>query len=278
MTTKSVSVLRMPHSPPAAPGCRSPRQQECPVEPPRTFIHTKGATHDLANQTPAMRHRPVWCSIPERRRGPGQRRAAVERIAVRTLTSQNPALNPFAQARFAAIVQLAVFEAVNSITGDYQGYLGSPSAPTGASVSAPIGSSPEAAAIAAAYRVLITFFGADAATALALNNDRAASLALIPDGTPKTTGIATGEAAAVAVMAVRAGDGSSPLTNYLPTPAGAGDWNLTPGCPTTPGNVPLGGILFNWGDIKPFGIELPASGHWYEPFRPVPPPHLRSTE
>ena len=83
-------------------------------------------------------------------------------IAVRTLTSQNPALNPFAQARFAAIVQLAVFEAVNSITGDYQGYLGSPSAPTGVSVSAPIGSSPEAAAVAAAYRVLITFFGAGA--------------------------------------------------------------------------------------------------------------------
>jgi len=32
--------------------------------------------------------------------------------------------NPFAQARYAAIVQLAVFEAVNSITGDYQPYLG----------------------------------------------------------------------------------------------------------------------------------------------------------
>jgi hypothetical protein len=199
-------------------------------------------------------------------------------IAVRTLTSQTPALNPFAQARFAAIVQLAVFEAVNSITGDYQGYLGSPSAPTGLSVSAPVGSSPEAAATAAAYKVLITFFGADPATALALNNDRAASLALIPDGAPKTNGIATGEAAALAVMAVRVGDGSSPLTNYLPAPAGAGDWDLTPGCPTTTGGIPLGGILFNWGDVKPFGIALPASGHWYEPFRPVPPPDLGSTE
>jgi hypothetical protein len=199
-------------------------------------------------------------------------------IAVRTLTTQTPTLNPFAQARFAAIVQLAVFEAVNSITGEYQGYLGSPSAPTGVSVSAPVGSSPEAAAIAAAFKVLITLFGADPATALALNNDRAASLALIPDGAPKTNGVATGEAAALAVMAVRVGDGSSPLTNYLPTPAGAGDWNLTPGCPMTPGNIPLGGILFNWGDIKPFGIELPASGHWYEPFRPVPPPPLGSNE
>jgi hypothetical protein len=199
-------------------------------------------------------------------------------IAVRTLTSQTPALNPFAQARFAAIVQLAVFEAVNSITGNYQGYLGSPSAPTGLSVSAPIGSSPDAAAIAAAYKVLITFFGADAATALALNNDRAASLVLIADGAAKTNGIATGEAAALAVMAVRVGDGSSPLTNYLPAPTAAGDWELTPGCPTTPGGLPLGGIVFNWGDMKPFGIAAPAAGHWYEPFRPVPPPALESNE
>ena len=32
--------------------------------------------------------------------------------------------NPFAQGRYAAIVQLAVFEAVNSISGEYQPYLG----------------------------------------------------------------------------------------------------------------------------------------------------------
>ena len=199
-------------------------------------------------------------------------------IAVRTLTSQTPALNPFAQARFAAIVQLAVFEAVNSITGDYQGYLGSPSAPTGASVSALFPSSPDAAAIAAAHKVLITFFGANAATALALNNDLAASLALIPDGEPKMRGITTGEAAAQAVMDVRVGDGSAPLTNYLPSPSGIGDWDLTPGCPKTAGGLDLGGILFNWGDMKPFGIPLPATGHWYEPFRPVPPPALTSNE
>ena len=31
---------------------------------------------------------------------------------------------PFPQARFAAITQLAVFEAVNAITGDYKPYLG----------------------------------------------------------------------------------------------------------------------------------------------------------
>lgn len=199
-------------------------------------------------------------------------------IAVRTLSSQNPALNPFAQARFSAIVQLAVFEAVNTITGDYQGYLGSASAPTGLSIAAPVGSSAEAAAIAAAYRVLFNYFGADAATAMALNADRAASLALIPDGAPKTNGIATGEAAAAALIALRVGDGSSPLTNYLPAPSAPGEWDITPGCPTTAGGAQLGGLLFNWGDLKPFGIALPATGHWYEPFRPTPPPELTSNE
>src|ERR1700745_786257 len=57
---------------------------------------------------------------------------------------------PITQARYAAIVQLAVFEAVNTITGDYQPYLGNIVAQPGASA--------EAAAVQAAYRVLITYF------------------------------------------------------------------------------------------------------------------------
>ena len=39
-------------------------------------------------------------------------------IAVNTAVANGQ--NPFAQARDAAIVQLAVFEAVNAITGDYR--------------------------------------------------------------------------------------------------------------------------------------------------------------
>ena len=63
-------------------------------------------------------------------------------IAVNTAVANSQ--NPFAQARYAAIVQLAVFEAVNAITGDYQPYLGTITAPPGASA--------EAAAIEAAYQ------------------------------------------------------------------------------------------------------------------------------
>src|SRR5205085_11254165 len=104
------------------------------------------------------------------------------RIAVSTLVAQGQ--SPFAQARFMAITQLAVFEAVNAITGEYRPYLGT--------VVAPAGASADAAAVAAAYRVLKNYFP------LAPNLDPAyaASLSVIADGSAKSGGIATGEAAA----------------------------------------------------------------------------------
>src|SRR5690349_24470969 len=92
----------------------------------------------------------------------------------------------FAQGRYAAIVQLAVFEAVNSITDDYRPYLGT--------IAAPPGASPEAAEVEAAYRVLTTYFPAPASIAR-LNAARTASLAARPDGPGKTDGIAVGDAA-----------------------------------------------------------------------------------
>jgi hypothetical protein len=94
-------------------------------------------------------------------------------IAVNTTAPSGP----FAQARYVAIVQLAVFEAVNSITRDYRPYLGS--------IVAPHGASADAAAIQAAFRVLSTYFPASASM---LGTARANSLALIPDGQPKSDG------------------------------------------------------------------------------------------
>lgn len=100
--------------------------------------------------------------------------------------------NPFAQARFAAITQLVVFETVNAITGHYTPYFGT--------ISAPPGSSAEAAAIAAAHTVLKNYFPAAAAS---VDAARAKSLASIPDGPPKLNGITVGEAAAAAMIAAR---------------------------------------------------------------------------
>src|SRR5215831_17927287 len=158
---------------------------------------------------------------------------------------------PFPQARFAAITQLAVFEAVNSITHDYQPYLGTITAPPGASA--------EAAAIAAAHTVLKGYFPG---SALSLDAARATSLATIPNSTGKTDGIAVGEAAAAAVMAARANDGSSPLAFFLPTSANPGDWQLTPSC------TAAGGAFFNWQNVTPFGIPSASQ------FRIDPPPEL----
>jgi hypothetical protein len=102
-------------------------------------------------------------------------------IAVNTAVANKQ--NPFAQARYAAIVQLAVFEAVNSITHKYQPYLGS--------ITAPPDASPDAAAIEAAYQVLSTYFPTSQPTLYA---DWTNSMQSIPDGSAKTDGIATGDA------------------------------------------------------------------------------------
>jgi hypothetical protein len=162
------------------------------------------------------------------------------------------AQNPFAQARFAAITQLAVFEAVNACTRRYEPYIGT--------VIAPWGASAEAAAVAAAHGVLKQYFPAAAAT---LDASRAASLAAIRDGSAKRSGVVVGEAAATAMIAARIDDGASPPETFLPDSTDAGVWQPTP---------PLfgPGILLHWRNLTPFGI--PGA----ERFRSAPPPALGS--
>ena len=178
-------------------------------------------------------------------------------IAMATLTG--PGQSPFAQARFMSITQLAVFEAVNAITGDYEPYLGT--------VVAPVGASADAAAVAAAYAVLKNYFP------LAPNLDPAyqASLAAIPNGAAKSGGIATGQAAAARMIAARLNDGSSPAQFYAPTSTDPGVWQLTPSCPAA------GGINFQWQNMTPFGVpSVPGSQAWIAQFAPDPPPALTS--
>jgi hypothetical protein len=175
-------------------------------------------------------------------------------IAIRTLSTQPaPGVNPFFQARFMAITQLAVFEAVNAVNGGYEPYVGTVGQAPGASA--------DAAAIAAAYRVLATYFSS-VVTIAALDADRASSLAAIPDSPAKTAGIAVGEAAAQAMIALRANDGSAPVPPVVPSSGVPGDWQLTQGC--------AGGAFFQWSGVAPFGIERAAD------FLPAPPPHLSS--
>jgi hypothetical protein len=162
------------------------------------------------------------------------------------------ATNPFLQARHGSVVQLAVFEAVNAITGEYESYLPSPP------VAAP-GASVDAAVVAAAHHVLETYF---ATAGAALDIERDADLAAIPDGQAKTDGIAIGLAAANAMITLRASDGALPLTTLVPTSTAPGDYQLTTGC--------AAGVLYNWKDVTPFAI---ASG-W--DFLLSSPPYLGS--
>lgn len=170
-------------------------------------------------------------------------------IMVATVSTQNP----FAQARTAAITHLAVFEAVNAITGTHQPYLGWIGRTPGAST--------RAAVVAAAHGVLRGYFPGAAAS---LDAARAASLAMIPDGPDKASGIAVGEAAAAAMVAHRASDGATPPQFHLPSSSNPGEWQTTPACP------PAGGVLRHWGNLVPFGIER------LQQFRPAPPPPLSS--
>jgi hypothetical protein len=178
-------------------------------------------------------------------------------IAMSTVVSQGQ--SPYAHARFLSITQLAVFEAVNAITGDYKPYLGTVVAPTGASA--------DAAAVAAAYNVLKNYFP------LAPNLDPAyaASLAAIPDGSAKSSGIATGEAAAAQMIALRLDDGSSPPQFELPASVDPGVWQLTPSCPAA------GGVAFQWQNMTPFGVRsAPGSQAWIRQFVPGAPPGITS--
>ncbi len=162
-------------------------------------------------------------------------------------------LNPFAQARAAAMTHLAVFEAVNAITPRYEPYLGS--------IRAASTASPDAAAIAAAHGVLRALVPGAAA---ALDAGRLATLGAIRDGQPKVDGLAVGEAAAAAMLAARAADGSTLPEFHFPTSAEPGEWQLTPACPSA------GGVLKHWGRVAPFGVQA------VEKFHSAPPPPLTS--
>jgi hypothetical protein len=170
-------------------------------------------------------------------------------IAVNTIGAQPP----FPSTRFMATVQLAVFEAVNAISGKYEPYLGA--------VAASAGASAEAAAITAAHGVLKALFPSAAVT---LDKQRDASLASILDGQGKAGGMAVGEAAAAAMIAERTDDGSAPAQFHMPPNADPYEWQPTPSCP------PAGGAFFHWQNVKPFGVVSSSQ------FRAGPPPALSS--
>src|SRR5215471_12977599 len=152
-----------------------------------------------------------------------------------------------AQARIYAIAQAAVHDALNAIDRRYQPYAFDSQADPNAS--------PDAAVATAAHDVLVHELPTQQAV---FDAAYIASPAAIADGTAKVNGIAIGQAAATALIALRSADGSSAPMPYTPG-TGPGVWQ-----PTPPAFLPA--ALPGWGQVTPFAL---SSGAQFRPARPA---------
>src|SRR5437867_6862480 len=157
------------------------------------------------------------------------------------------------QQRVAAMVNAAVHDAVNSVAPRYEAYAGQVSPSGEASI--------EAAAVQAAYGVLIRLLPGQAAM---LDAARSASLSQIPDGPVEEEGLAVGEAVAGQIVALRGSDGSD-VTGTYTFGSGPGEYQRTPptfGDPSIPA----------WRFVTPFVLKRGSQ------FRVEGPPSLNSDE
>jgi hypothetical protein len=154
-----------------------------------------------------------------------------------------------------AIVQGAVYDAVNAIKGGHDPYLKGLKAATSASKGA--------AASTAAHHVLIGLVDqapltatltaeVKAAIKARLDAEYASSLAEIPAGQAKAKGIAVGAAAAAAMLANRQGDGRFGAPGFpVPATPGPGEWR------PMPVNDPNGWVR----SVRPFTLPNPEYFH-----------------
>ena len=158
---------------------------------------------------------------------------------------------PIPQLRSMTIVEVAVHDAVNLITGKHPTYLSYSGAPARASE--------EAAAIAAAHKTLTSLFPAQTAMFDAV---RASSLASrgLSEADP---GIAVGKSVAAAILAARATDGAEDAQFPYTAPS-SGTPGVWAAIDTTPALLP------GWGSVTPWVLQSGSQ------FRPDGPPSLDS--
>jgi hypothetical protein len=164
---------------------------------------------------------------------------------------------PTATSRALAMVQGAVFDAVNSIDRSYTPYL----------MTRTFGSfaSKHAAVATAAHDTLVSLYpqqrgGLDLALAL--------YLAAVPNGAAENEGVRAGRAAAATMIAARANDGSNAPMPYTP---GNQPGDHRP----DPLNPDQGFLGPQWGDVTPFTLNR---GGGTDAFLSPPPPELTSAE
>jgi PAP2 superfamily len=163
--------------------------------------------------------------------------------------------SPLVITRVAAIVQAAVFDAVNGIDRRYT--------PIHVPAGGPAGASREAAAVQAAYATLVQLYPAQKST---LDARRAVSLTSIgarDSSAAIASGIAWGQTVADAILAWRSTDGFTPAPPPFLGGTGVGMWR-----PTPPAFAAGAGPQFAY--MTPWVIGAPGQ------FRPAGPPALTS--
>src|SRR5215472_51941 len=143
-------------------------------------------------------------------------------------------LAPASATRILAIVQTAVYEAVNAVMRRYPA--------SALKIDASPGSSADAAIAAANHVALSKLLPSQQA---AIEGAYQAALAVIPEGAPKTNGIAVGEKAADAMVTMCATDGADKAESYRPyTIAGV----------YVPTSIP---VASQWPDRRPWLMAKP---------------------
>jgi hypothetical protein len=173
----------------------------------------------------------------------------------------SPDPNPLHESRIYAMMHVAIHDALNAIDRQSRPYTFDTQAEPGAS--------PDATVAAAARDVLVPLIGQlplelvsqsciDAGVA-SVEADYTAALAAIPDDQAKVQGIAVGQAAAAAILALRAADGAvGPFLNFsCPQDTNPGEYQCTPGTPFIAFEV--------WENVTPFVLKDSSQ------FRPGPP-------
>ena len=162
-----------------------------------------------------------------------------------------------------AYVQLAVYDAVNAVDHQYQPYVFTTQAADDASK--------DAAAVAAAHRILVNYFPAQQAS---LDTQFTSSLAGISDSAPNiAAGVSIGEQAAQALIAARANDGLLANVPYTP-PVGPGFYQRTPPAFAPPITPWLGQVVpFTMTSAAQFfpeeGPTPLSSSEWIEDYNEV---------
>src|SRR5262245_48723266 len=159
---------------------------------------------------------------------------------------------PHMTQRAMTMVDIAMFDAVNTIEPKYRPYI--------AQGTVPAGTSKEAAAAVAATTVLLSLVPTDSKPAADIRAQLAAYLEAIPQGEAKDAGIKIGQEAANSIIKKRESDGSSAPDAYRP--------KTKPGA-YVPTAITVGAM---WSQMKPFVLMEPSQ------FRPGPPPALDSDE